>query len=291
MPLSRRRVLQIVGRDRRGRRGRMGIVRRHARQRLLSRALSRTISTACGSSTPAAGPATAGVPALAALRSRRVMAGELPEPVRRRPAARADRRRCGARDPHRPREPAAADARAKHPHRSRVGRSRQPLLLRRTQAGESAGHRLRRPAEDRRRAGDAQPLRPHGRRHHRPAVAALPPAHRHAARQRYDPERRPCRTSSPTPWTGMRRSTSATACRARRADAALVGARHRRSQPRAVGELRRCRRAPRRSIASATAASATAPRSSACAGAIPASRWRCCRSAPTSRAGSCAIPT
>ena len=46
----------------------------------------------------------------------------------------------------------------------------------------------------------------------------------------------------------------------------------------------------RRSTASATAASAPAPRSRACADAIPILRWRCCRSAPTSRAGSCARP-
>ncbi len=79
--------------------------------------------------------------------------------------------------------------------------------------------------------------------------------------------------------------------RARRADAALVGARHRRSQSRAVGELRRAGGRARRSTASATAASAPAPRSRACASAIRSWRSRCCRSAPTSRAGSCATPT
>ena len=178
-----------------------------------------------------------------------------------------------------------------HPDRSGVGRSRQPVLVRRTQARESAGHRLRRPAEDRRGAGHAQPLRPHGRRHHRPAVAALPPAHRHAARQRHDPEGARAGSCRRRRRLGRGGRSRRRPRRARRADAALVGARHRRSQPRAVGELRRAGGRARKSTASATAASAPAPPSSACASAIPVSRWRCCRSAPTSRAGSCAHPT
>ena len=268
---SRRRVLQMLGATRRRRRGRLGVVRRHARQRLLPRSgIGPFRRRAVLQSRRQPGPSRRlGVPALAARRSRRVMAGELPQSVRRRPAAGARRRRCGAHDLRRPRELPAADARAKHPDRSGVGRSRQPVLLRRAQARESAGHRLRRPAEDRRRAGHAQPLRPHGRRHHRPAVAALPPAHRHAARQRYDPEGRTCRVSPPTPWTGMRRSTSATASSCtpsrrstgRRAAPAIAATR--------CGRASSCRRARRKSTASATAASAPAPPSSACASAIP----------------------
>ena len=46
--------------------------------------------------------------------------------------------------------------------------------------------------------------------HDRPAVAALPPAHRHAARQRYHPEG-DVPGLRPTPSTGTRRSISATA--------------------------------------------------------------------------------
>ena len=239
---SRRRVLQMLGAPRRRRRGRLGVVRRHARQRLLPRpCLGPFRRRALLQSRAASGPRGRlaflrwQLSAIAARRGRRAF----PSPFAAdRPPAQFDGDAVRI-DPRRPRELPDADARAKHADRSRVGRSRQPLLLRRTQARESARHRLRRPAEDRRRARDAQPLRPHGRRHDRPAVAALPPAHRHAARQRYDPEGR---------GAGSRRRRRGLGCdgrsrrrphRARRADAALVGARHRRSQARAVGELRR----------------------------------------------------
>ena len=207
-----------------------------------------------------------------------------------RPPARFDRRGAAhhlrrARDvPH----PGARQERARRP---RLVRARQPGLVCRPQAREPARHRLRPPARHRCRARHPQPLRPHGRGYDRPAVAALPPAHRHAARQRRHPEEERAGACRHRRRLGRRRSISATTsrctwsrrCTGRRAAPATACTR--------CGRASSCAPARARSTASATAASATAPRSPASASAIRASRWRYCRSAPTSRAGSCATST
>ena len=75
------------------------------------------------------------------------------------------------------------------------------------------------------------------------------------------------------------------------ADAALVGARPVRPQQVAVGESLCWRHRPARSTSSAIPAMATAGISAGRAKRTDRSGWRSCRSAPTSRAGSCAIST
>ena len=118
-----------------------------------------------------------------------------------------------------------------------------PLSLRRAQARQSAGHRLRRSAADRRRARHAQPLRPHGRgRRSRGCGSAS--ARASSRRSATIPILRAAvpglDAQTRVDWDDDGRSRRRSH-RARRADTALVGARHRRSQPRAVGELRAAR--------------------------------------------------
>ena len=114
----------------------------------------------------------------------------VPEPIRRRPAARTVHRRRGAHDPCRARQLPDPDAAATTCSSIRSGRNASPFSFAGPKRVNRARHRLRRPAADRCGARHPQSLRPHGHRHHRAAVAALPAAHRHAARQRHDPEGR-----------------------------------------------------------------------------------------------------
>ena len=214
-----------------------------------------------------------------------------PSPLSAGPAAGALRPRGVARHPRRARDLPDPDARQERARRSGLGRAREPALVCGPQARQPARHRLRRPAHDRRRARHPQPLRPHGRGDDRAAVAALPPAHRHAARQRRHPEAGRAGARRQRRRLGRygrsrrrpRACTSSRRCTGRRAAPATACTR--------CGRASWCSPASARSTASATAASATARRSRASASAIPASRSRSCRSAPTSRAGSCATTT
>ena len=264
--------------------GGMGLVRRPARQRLRS-GRYRTISTACGSSTRAGGPKGRLVFLRWQLSDRGFRGRPLPEshsPPTGRPRGSGDGVRVTMWG-----TPALLQTRGKNFLIDPVWADRASPSLRRTQARECAGHRIRRPAEDRRRAGDAQSLRPSrfgtiGRLWQRFRSRIVTPLGNDMILKGAVPD------IAADAWIGMRRSTSATA-RARRADPALVGARHWRSQHALWTSF--VVQAGARIYASATAARRPAPLSRACAGAIPSLRWRCCRSAPTSRAGSCASPT
>ena len=201
------------------------------------------------------------VPQMAAGRSRRGVAEQLSQPVPGGPSAGALRRRGAAHHLRRARDVPDPDARQEPADRSRLGGARQPGLVRRAQAREPAGHRLRRPA----------------------AIDAVLVTHNHYDHMDVDTigrlwQRFRPRIVTPLGNDAILKSSvpglAATAVDwgdvvdlgrrprgARGADAALVGARHRRPHARAVGELRRARPARARSTASATAASATARRS------------------------------
>ena len=131
---------------------------------------------------PAPGQGPGRAAALAARRRTEGLAGAFREPVpRHAPGVGAG----AAGRPRRPCDPADPGRGAQHPHRSGLRRAREPRLLRRAEAGEPAGHRLRGSAADPRGADHPQPLRPSRRRHPRPPLAARPPAHPRAPRQRH----------------------------------------------------------------------------------------------------------
>ena len=160
-----------------------------------------------------------------------------------------------------------------------------------TEARQRSGHRLCRSAADRCRAGVARPLRSSRSRDAVAACGRASPARHHAARQRHHHAQSRSGDRGRRPTTGTIASISARRGGDAGADAALVGAQPVRPQHVAVGVVRdrdagradlfrRRFRLRRRRAISATRASAT-----------DRSGSPSCRSAPTSRAGSCATST
>ncbi|CAA9243395.1 MAG: Bll0480 protein, partial [uncultured Acetobacteraceae bacterium] len=178
------------------------------------------------------------VPALAARRTQRALAGQPPEPPSAGPAAAPRGRR---RPPGRlrgPRHLLGPRRRPQHPDRPGLVRAREPPVLRRPAPAQPAGRRVRGPAADRRRADLAQPLRPFGPFHAGAALGAGLPAANRAARERRGAAR-PRRLDrggdgglgGHAPARARRRGLA-------RAGAPLVVARRGRPQPRALGRLR-----------------------------------------------------
>ncbi len=219
------------------------------------------------------------------------MAAPFSEPVLRqaacrrvgRPARRA-RRPCDAPDPGRGPE---------HPDRSRSMPSGQarcpsPAPSASTPPGIAFGDLPR----DRRRSRHPQPLRPSRRRDDRPALAPRPAAHRRAARQRQRSSgRRTPGRARRGPRLGRVGRSRLRRHRPSRAGLSLVGARHERPPHGAVVRLRADDAGMARSTMSATRDTATAASSPVSATASARRGSRSCRSAPTSRAGSCSPST
>ena len=111
--------------------------------------------------------------------------------------------------------------------------------LRRAEARQRSGHRVRRAAADRHRAGLALPLRSSRRRHAVAASRRAQPARDHAARQRHHHEGRTTRAIRAEAYDWHQRvDLGARRRRHDGADAPLVGARADRSQQGAVGVVR-----------------------------------------------------
>ena len=152
-------------------------------------------------------------------------------------------------------------------------------------------HRVRRAADDRRRAGLARPLRSSRRRDAVETRREILAARDHAARQRRHHARRRRRDQRRGVRLARARRTRQRRRRDAGADAALVGARTVRPQQGAVGELRAGDAGGQASTSSAIPATATASISARAPKRTGRCGWRSCRSAPTSRAGSCATST
>ena len=190
-----------------------------------------------------------------------------------------------------PRELAPADRGPQHPDRSGLVGARLAGELHGTEARQRSRHRLRGAAADRRRAGVALSLRPSRRRDAGAASRGTSAARHHAARQRHHHESARCGD----PRRGVRLASAHRARQERRgdsrADAPLVGARPHRPQQGAVGFVRD-RDARRADLSRGRIqATATAIIFARRATATARSGSRCCRSAPTSRAGSWATST
>ena len=240
---------------------RLGAAVRRARQRLLPGSAVRPFRRrALLQSGRHRAQGTGRLPQVAVRRAGRGVAGELPEPVPAGPAAGALRRRRRAHRPRRARELPDPDARARSVlDRSGLGRAREPVLV---SSGPSASTRPASPSTTCPRSTPCSS----------PTTTTTTWTWRRSGGCGSASARASSRRSATTPSSssavpgldaerrrlGRRGRSRRRPQRARRADAALVGARRRRPHARAVGELRRARRATARSTASATPASATA---------------------------------
>ncbi len=126
----------------------------------------------------------------------------------------------------------------------------------------------------------------------RAAVAALSPAHRHAARQRHDPQGRRAGVSRPMRSIGTRRSISAAGSRVHVEPTLHWSARGATDRSHALWASFVLQAGARKVYCVGDSALRRRRHvRAACASGTASWRWRCCRSAPTSRAGSCARAT
>ena len=192
-----------------------------------------------------------------------------------------------AHHPHRPRFVFDPDARAQHPSRSGPGRTGEPLHS----SGPSASMRpasLSMRSERRHRTRYAQSLRSHGRGDARRPMAAISPSPRHPARERHDLAKEHSRPRGSGLGLGRARRTRWRHQGARRADLALVGPRYQGSAARPVASFvletgaQRFIRVGDSGYGDGSTSARVAERHPRLA------RWRCCPSAPTNHAGSCA---